>query len=134
MLPIHSHFQPPIHSKSMSFVATDRGPPPATRPISVASKPYQSPAQTGDVIISVSFIMGARMFQEDHVQLPQHSSDSQLADGSSGSGTTRNSFWSKDKVNTVTTSNAVRLPPLGLRRRVSSDPRSRNFSSLGDDK
>lgn len=34
---------------------------------------------------------------------------------------------------TVSTANGVRLPPLSLRRRTNSDPKNRDFTSLGSD-
>ncbi|CAL2031392.1 unnamed protein product [Caenorhabditis brenneri] len=121
--------KPPLHTKSLSIVQTDReqqqrASSPATRSSSVsASKPlnYQSSIHS----------------EEDHLKLPQHSSqDSPPMEQPAPSTTGLFRWGSKDKSvlpNAVSTANGVRLPPLSLRRRANSDPKNRDFSSLGDD-
>uniref|UniRef100_A0A1I7UR16 ANK_REP_REGION domain-containing protein n=1 Tax=Caenorhabditis tropicalis TaxID=1561998 RepID=A0A1I7UR16_9PELO len=113
--------KPPLHTKSLSLVQADRASSPAARSSSVSGKPYH--------------VTGVAS-EEDHLKLPQHSTDSppDLAPVAQSSGLFR--WGSKDRglqTTTTTTANGVRLPPLSLTRRRASDQKQRDFSSLGGD-
>ncbi|CAP21935.1 Protein CBG00720 [Caenorhabditis briggsae] len=112
--------KPPLHTKSLSVVQTDRVASPSVRSSSVSSKPlnYQPSSNT----------------EEDNIRLPQHSSSNDSPTTSEGpSGMFR--WGSKAQPlssATPTTVNGIRLPPLNLRRR-GSDQKNRDFHSLGGD-
>ncbi|CAO4364323.1 unnamed protein product [Caenorhabditis nigoni] len=113
--------KPPLHTKSLSVVQTDRVASPSIRSSSVSSKPlnYQPSSNT----------------EEDNIRLPQHSSSTDSPTTSEGPSGGMFRWGSKAQPlssATPTTVNGIRLPPLNLRRR-GSDQKNRDFHSLGGD-